>query len=79
MNVVTPAPVRQRDLTALLASALRGPPAPALDAEATREVLGDMAGELLLPSRRVQPEELLRSGFAFRHATLQEALPALLR
>jgi len=75
VNVVGPAPVRNRDFAAALGHLLHRPallPAPAFALEA---VLGrQMARELLLASERVEPRVLLESGFQFAHSTIGEAL-----
>lgn len=67
VNVVAPEPLRNIEFTRALASGLGkrvGPPAPGL---ALRIVFGQMAGELLLGSSRVEPEALRAAGFRFRH------------
>ena len=77
LNLVAPGPVRQRDFAATLARVLgvdRGAP---LDSEGARAVFGDVAGELLLPSRRAEPRALAASGFVFRHPELEGALRSL--
>lgn len=78
VNLVSPAPARQKDLAATLGEALHRPavlPAPAL---AMRAVVGEFAGEVLASCRAV-PERLLASGFAFEHATVPDAVDWLLR
>lgn len=77
VNVVSPAPVRQRDWAKTLAAQLRRPallPAPAW---ALRLALGGFAGELL-GSRKAAPRRLLQLGYAFRFARLEDALRDLL-
>ena len=74
MNVVAPNPVRNREFTRTLAAVLRRPaflPAPAFG---LRLLLGEMADELLLPSQRVLPGVLDRTGFRFAYPTLDAAL-----
>lgn len=78
VNVTAPAPVTNREFTAVLARVLRRPawlPAPSA---ALRLALGPMADELLLASARALPVRLLDSGYAFRHAELGSALRHLL-
>jgi hypothetical protein len=41
---------------------------------ATRVIFGEMADALLLASARVEPSQLLRSGYTFRFPQLDEAL-----
>jgi hypothetical protein len=75
VNAVAPNPVRNAELTAALASALRRPallPAPAF---ALRAVLGELADELL-GSRRVVPACAESLGFRFQVPTLDRALEA---
>jgi hypothetical protein len=75
VNAVSPAPVRNAELTAALASALRRPALLPVPAFALRLVLGDLADELL-GSRRVVPARAQELGFAFRVQTLARALEA---
>ncbi|MFZ3217600.1 MAG: TIGR01777 family oxidoreductase [Candidatus Acidiferrales bacterium] len=78
VNLVAPEPVRNSDFTRVLASVLHRPailPAPGI---ALRLALGEMAGALLLASQRVQPERLIKGGFAFRYENLEAALHAIL-
>jgi len=78
VNMTAPAPVTNREFTAVLARVLRRPawlPAPSA---ALRLALGPMADELLLASARALPNRLLDSGYAFRHAELESALRHLL-
>lgn len=77
LNLVGPAPVRNRDFARALAAALRRPavlPAPAF---ALRLVLGAMADEMVLSSQRVIPGRLQAAGFAFRWPALAPALADL--
>ncbi len=74
VNVVAPAPVRNAEFTAALASALHRPalfPAPAF---ALRLLLGEMADALLLSSLRVVPAQLERLGYRFQQPDLATAL-----
>jgi len=74
MNLVSPQPVTNEELTRTLSALLRRPailPAPSF---ALRLALGEMADELLLCSQRAIPEALLAAGFVFRHASLSSAL-----
>ena len=49
-----------------------------MPAFAARLVLGEMADELLLASTRVEPQQLVQSGYEFRQPTLEVALRHLL-
>ena len=78
VNMVSPEPVTNSQLTKALGSALHRPtffPMPAIIA---RLLFGEMADELLLSSTRVRPEKMLESGYRFHHADLSEALKYLL-
>ena len=79
VNLTAPHPVTNADFTKCLAMTLGKPallpvPRPALAIALGRE----MAGETALVSQRVLPRRLEKSGFAFAHPVLDEALPAVL-
>ena len=77
VNTVTANAVTNAEFTSILAGVLHRPalfPAPRF---ALRLALGEMA-EALLASQRVMPEKLNRSGYAFRHPQLKEALESIL-
>lgn len=72
-NLVSPNPVRNADLTRMIARLLGRPailPAPAF---ALRLALGGME-EMLLHSQRVEPELFRQRGFAWKHPELEEVL-----
>jgi hypothetical protein len=74
VNVVAPAPARNRDFVRALADSVRRPaliPAPAV---ALKILLGRMADDLLLASIRVIPQQLRAHGFAFEWPELGAAL-----
>ncbi len=78
VNAVSPNPVRNRDFVRALGRAVGRPaviPAPAF---ALRLVFGRVVDEVLLPSQRAVPRRLEQAGFAFRHASIAEALQAVL-
>lgn len=78
VNLAAPNPVTNRELTRALGRQLHRPtlfPVPGL---ALRVLLGEMANELLLQSQRVVPSKLERSGFRFKHPTIDVALAAVL-
>ena len=79
LNLVAPAPVRQREWATALARALRRPaflPAPAF---ALRLLLGRReADQMLLAGQRVRPARLLAAGFRFDAPELAPALAAML-
>ena len=72
-NVVSPAPVTNRELTRALASRLRRAGFFAVPAFAMRAALGDLADELL-GSRRVRPAALEAAGYHFAYNELERAL-----
>jgi uncharacterized protein (TIGR01777 family) len=73
VNVVAPAPARQREIAAEIGRQLARPailPAPRL---ALRAVVGEFA-DSILASQRVTPARLLESGFVFEHPDLETAV-----
>ena len=78
MNAVSPNPVSQREFSRTLARVLRRPHVlPAVPRFAIRLLYGE-AAHALLASHRITPARALASGFAFRHANLEEAMRHLL-
>jgi uncharacterized protein (TIGR01777 family) len=75
INAVAPEPVRNRELTRLLAAKLGRPAFLPVPAFALRAALGELAGELL-DSRRVVPHRAQALGYGFAHPTLASALDA---
>ena len=78
VNAVAPEAVQNMEFTATLGGVLGRPtvvPAPAV---MLRLAFGQMADEALLASSRVVPAALVAAGFEFRHATLEQALRAVL-
>lgn len=79
VNVVSPAPVTNREYADTLAAVLRRPRFLALPPGLVRRVFGSgLADEVLLASARVMPTRLLTSGFRFEHPTLRATLQNLL-
>lgn len=77
VNAVAPTPVRNTELTAALAAALKRPaflPVPAL---LLRALFGEMTDEAILASTRVAPGVLQAGGFHWRHPDVASALAAL--
>lgn len=81
IHATSPEPVRNRELMASLRLALRRPMAPPTPAAAVRvgALLLRTDPALALTGRRAVPAVLERSGFAFQHPTLDQALHELLR
>ncbi|MCU1537134.1 MAG: hypothetical protein JWP82_1485 [Humibacillus sp.] len=73
VNLVAPAPARQKDIAAELGRALHRPsivPAPKF---ALRLVVGEFA-DSIVASQRLEPEVLTRDGFVFEHGDLPSAV-----
>ncbi|ARP73700.1 TIGR01777 family protein [Streptomyces pluripotens] len=78
VNFTAPEPPTNREVTRAMSHVL-GRPAPApVPAFALRVALGEFAASITC-SARVVPAALLRTGFVFRHPTVEEALDAVLR
>ena len=76
-NVVSPEPIRQKELAQRTAHALHRPaliPAPAF---ALRALLGELADLLVLASCRAVPDHLQKVGFTFAHPNFAEDLSRL--
>ena len=78
VNAVAPEPVRNIEFTKVLGSVLSRPTFFPLPEYMAKIVFGEMAEELLLASTRVEPQNLKRAGFSFRHSYLEEALRCVL-
>lgn len=76
VNLVGPETVTNAEFTEALGRALNRPTPFPVPAMAIRAVIGEAADELALTGPRAVPAVLTRDGFAFRHATLAEALAA---
>lgn len=74
VNVVSPNPVTNRELTKTLAAALGRPSFLRAPARAVRLLLGEMGVETALASQRVRPARLLESGYRFTHGRLASLL-----
>lgn len=73
VNVAAPDPVRNKEFTATLASALHRPALVAVPPQALRLVLGEFA-ENVVASHRLAPQVLLDAGYRFEHPDLQSAV-----
>ncbi|HET8732351.1 MAG TPA: TIGR01777 family oxidoreductase [Anaeromyxobacteraceae bacterium] len=78
LDVVSPAPVRNRELARALGETLRRPARLPTPAAAVRLALGELAGAALA-SLRVLPRRALELGYGFRFPELGPALRDLLR
>jgi uncharacterized protein (TIGR01777 family) len=78
INATAPEPARHRDVMTAIAAALGRPLWPLrIPARLLGAVLGELA-ELFVAGQRVVPERALALGFAFRHATIDDACADLL-
>lgn len=78
VNVVSPAPVRNAEFTKILARVLHRPAVFPVPEFALRLAFGEMGGELLLASQRVEPRKLMENRYAFRWPELEAALRSVL-
>lgn len=72
VNLTAPEPLRNAELTRVLARALNRPATVPVPALALRIALGEFSSDLLA-SQRVLPAALLADGFEFRHPRLEPA------
>jgi NAD dependent epimerase/dehydratase family enzyme len=77
LNITTPHPTPNREITADIGQALHRPMLFTAPAPALRLALGGFA-EGILMSQRVIPTRLLASGFTFAHPTFPESLASAL-
>ncbi|GMU93596.1 MAG: epimerase [Candidatus Hydrogenedentota bacterium] len=78
VNIASPSPVTNRELTKVLGEALRRPTILPMPAPAVRLIFGEMADEMFLASTRVRPKRLTEGGFDFNSPTLAGALRTIL-
>ncbi|WP_328860316.1 TIGR01777 family oxidoreductase [Streptomyces sp. NBC_00306] len=78
VNLTSPQPVTNREVTAAMGRALHRPTVFTVPSAALKIALGDMAGDVL-GSQRVLPRRLLDSGFTFAFPGIDEAVGAALR
>lgn len=74
VNAVAPHPVTNREFTKTLGRLLWRPTIFPLPVFAAHMIMGEMADELLLASTRVEPAQLLASGYEFQFPELEGAL-----
>lgn len=75
VNLVSPAPVTNREFTRVLGKVLKRPTlAIPVPAAALRLALGPVVDEVVLQGQRLRPGVLLESGFTFAHPELEPAL-----
>ncbi|MFI5315589.1 MAG: TIGR01777 family oxidoreductase [Myxococcota bacterium] len=78
LNVVSPAPIQNAELSRTLARVLHRPAFLPVPAALLRLALAEAADELLLASQRVRPAKLAASGFRFSDPELEGALRRIL-
>jgi len=74
VNLTSPQPVTNAELTRTLGHVLRRPTLLPLPAFAAKLLLGELAEEGLMASQRVRPKRLLEAGFEFAYPELEGAL-----
>jgi uncharacterized protein (TIGR01777 family) len=74
VNMVSPKPVTNAEFTQTLASVLSRPAVFPMPAFAVKAVFGEMGEVVLLGSQRVEPTQLVTSGYPFRFRTLRASL-----
>ena len=74
VNLTSPQPVTNAELTQTLGRVLRRPTLLPLPAFAAKLLLGELAEEGLMASQRVRPKRLLEAGFEFAYPELEGAL-----
>lgn len=74
VDVVAPTPVRNAEFAQTLGRVLHRPAVLPVPAFALRAMFGEMAEATLLASSRVAPTVLERTGYRFRHPTLEQGL-----
>ncbi|UOE44742.1 TIGR01777 family oxidoreductase [Agromyces larvae] len=78
VNLVGPTPATADRVITAMADRMHRPRAVNVPERLLEATLGVAADELLLASQKVRPERLLADGFAFEHATVEDAVDAML-
>jgi uncharacterized protein (TIGR01777 family) len=79
VNLVAPKPVTNAEFTQTLASVLSRPAIFPVPAFIMKLAFGEMGETVLLGSQRVEPAQLIASGYAFRFSDLRASLENLLK
>jgi uncharacterized protein (TIGR01777 family) len=79
VNVVSPYPMTNLELTKTLGRVLERPTLLPLPGFVAKLALGEMANDLLLSSQRAEPAALVKTNFTFRYPRLEHALRHLLK
>jgi uncharacterized protein len=78
VNLVAPTPVRNAEFTKTLASVLSRPAIFPMPAFMVKLIFGEMGETVLLGSQRVEPAQLVASGYSFQFRELQNSMNAML-
>jgi uncharacterized protein len=79
VNLVAPKPVTNAEFTMTLASVLSRPAILPMPAFAVKLLFGEMGDTVLLGSQRVEPTQLVMSGYPFRFSSLRASLENILK
>jgi uncharacterized protein len=79
INMVAPNPLTNAEFTKTLASVLSRPAVFTVPAFAVQLAFGEMGEETLLGSQRVEPAQLVASGYVFQQPDLRRALEEILK
>lgn len=79
VNMVAPKPVTNAEFTQTLASALSRPAIFPMPAFVVKLAFGEMGETVLLGSQRVEPAQLVMSGYPFRFSSLRASLERMLK
>lgn len=79
VNLVAPKPVTNAEFTKTLASVLSRPAIIPVPDFAVKLVFGEMGKTVLLGSQRVEPTQLVMSGYPFRFSILRTSLESMLK
>ena len=79
INMVAPKPVTNAEFTGTLARVLSRPAIFPVPAFVVKTIFGEMGEALLLGSQRVEPAQLVGSGYPFRFRDLQASLQNILK
>lgn len=78
VNMVAPKPVPNEEFTKTLGSVLSRPTILPMPAFSVKLLFGEMGETVLLGSQRVEPSQLISSGYPFRFRTLRASLENVL-
>jgi hypothetical protein len=79
VNMVAPKPVTNEEFTKTLASVLSRPAIFPVPAFVVKLAFGEMGETVLLGSQRVEPTQLVMSGYPFRYSNLRASLENMLK